>query len=119
LPADAAVVGPIRDAPILGTRSAGEGSVGRRFREILGCQIYKNELITLQQGLFRDIFPRSRREERRVRAVLMASFEAHRLEVLAKLDSPHAIQEVLRVVLSSRQKRCARDVIYAHIWNIH
>jgi hypothetical protein len=116
---DTEIMGPIWNAPVLGTRSSGEGTVDRRFREILGCEIYKNELITLQQGLFRDIFPRSKREEKRVRAILMASFEAHRMEVLQMLDSPHAVKEVLRVVLAGRRKQSARNLVYAHIWNIH
>jgi hypothetical protein len=106
------------DAPVVATRSGGHGTVAHRLFGILGCEIRQSELKALHQGLFKDILPPMTRDQKRVKFLLMASFEAHNVEVLAMLDSPEVIRKVLHIVLALRPKDREQRDVYAHIWRI-
>jgi hypothetical protein len=96
-----------RACPIVRRHSPSRGSVEERFNSILASPIRKAELIVLQMRLFADIIPPFTRAEKRGRSALLASYEARRTEVLARLQLPVNVQEFLKVALATR--RISRD----------
>jgi hypothetical protein len=104
----------LENPPILASRGRRDVSPSERIRELIGSDIRQKELITLQLGMFKDILPPPTREEKRSRTLNVASFDRHRDEVLALLDSPDIIREVLVVVFESRTQRSERNSLLAH-----
>jgi hypothetical protein len=61
------------NAPVLATRSAGSGTVVARFRAMLGSDVRRDELLTLRRGLMGNLFHPPSQDEKRSKAVMVAS----------------------------------------------
>jgi hypothetical protein len=93
--------------------------VESRFRAILGSTIRQQELIALRKGLFQKLLPELCRSERRTKAENLRLFERHRDIVLAILESPLAVQEVMEVASRHRtSEKDARELLF-HFKMIH
>jgi hypothetical protein len=64
--------------------------------------------------MFKDILPPLTRNEKRSRTLNVVSFDRRRDEVLALLDSPDIIREVLTVVFERRTQGSQRNKLLAH-----
>jgi hypothetical protein len=73
--------------------------------EIIGSEIRQKELIALRKGLFAKILPPMERQEKRLWAANLVTFESHYEAVLALLSVPVNVAAVLQVVLSLRNVR--------------
>jgi hypothetical protein len=103
--------------PILASRSGGVGSVEDRFRAIIGAEVRQSELISFREGsLFKSILPKLTRDEKRTRALNLATFTSYRSKVLEVLESPGVIAEVVRVALEGRKTRTERQALLMHIF---
>jgi hypothetical protein len=108
----------IPNAPILGKRSNGNGSVAARFRAIIGDEIRQTELIALHQGLFSHVLPPLSRSEKRTKTYHLMTFEQHRVEVLDILDTEDGIARVVEAALASRANEREWRGVLSHIMNI-
>jgi hypothetical protein len=107
---------PLMNAPLVATRSA--GTVAARFRAMLGSDLRQDELLTLRRGLMESLFPAPNRDEKRMKAVMVASWEAKKHEVLAVLDRPEAIREGLRVAAEVRVKQRDQHQLWGHVLQV-
>jgi hypothetical protein len=94
-------------------------SVAARFRGILGNDICQNELISLRQGLFKDILPPLTRDEKRTKTSHLMTFESHRSEVLAVLETPVGITQVIEAAFRNRKNGRTLEALKMHIFHVH
>jgi hypothetical protein len=100
------------------TRSAWSQTVAARFRSVLGSEVGQDELLTLRRGLMGSLFSPPNKEEKGSNTVMLASWEAKKHEVLAILDGPEAIREVLRVADELRVEQREQRQLWGHVLQV-
>jgi hypothetical protein len=92
--------------------------VAERLASLVGFQLSQRELLTLRNGLFRNVMPPASRGEKRSKLLNMQTFERLAESVLLILESRNAVAEILRVVLASRGRQSDREKVLMAICEI-
>jgi hypothetical protein len=104
---------------VFGTRSHARQTVAERLCAIIGRNAIQAELISLRMGLFKNTLPAMTRSEKRTRQSNLETFSRFRTEVLALLDTPAAINEVVTVALENCKTETERNAVKMHVFGIH
>jgi hypothetical protein len=113
LPSDGRVTMGFRPSYSQPDQFAGE-TVIRRLRRMTGVDTPQKALLALRRGLFKNIVPRVTRDESREKKLNVATIEQFRDSILALLESPEAIAEVLVVVLNEMRRPAHREEVLMH-----
>lgn len=100
------------------SQSKGMTVVGR-VRSITGADPTQSALIVLRNGLFKNILPALSRKDKRKKDATIATIEQHRCEILPLLDTPAAIDAVLKVALDELKRTAHRNEVLMKRYGIH